>query len=174
MFLYHRLSLHPFPRPQSTEIAIDISQAKLVLFHNYGSVAAPCSPSQSPLLWQLLRLHHALSAFAGDSAVHLVSILFLARMPVDVSEATSVSRSSYLDSIFAIALQTPASPFSSFSRHLFSLFYQVHSDLAQALDSNSNPHQAFAPKDFLSECLYPFHHSKGSHRSSPRTGVIHL
>src|SRR6266480_3914494 len=112
MFHYHSLSLHPFPRPQSTEIAIDISQAKLVSFHNYGSVAAPCSPSQSPLLWQLLRPHHALSAFASDSAVHLVSILSLARMPVDVPEATSVSRSSYLDSIFAIALQTLAS-FSS-------------------------------------------------------------
>src|SRR5205807_6548996 len=62
-----------------------------------------------------------------------------------------------------IALQTLAS-FSSFSRHLFSLCYQAHSDLAQALDSNSNPHQALAPKDFLSECLYPFHHPKGSHR----------
>jgi hypothetical protein len=37
---------------------------------------------------------------------------------------------------------------------LFSLFYQAHSDLAQALDSNSNPHQALAPKDFLSECLF--------------------
>jgi hypothetical protein len=47
---------------------------------------------------------------------------------------------------------------------LFSLFYQAHSDLAQALDSNSNPHQALAPKDFLSACLYPFHHPKGSHR----------
>src|SRR5436190_20647571 len=105
MFHYHSLSLHPFPRPQSTEIAIDISQAKLVLFYNYGSVAAPCSPSQSPLLWQLLMLHNALSTFSGDSAVHLVSILFLARMPVDLSDATSVSRYSYLASIFAIALQ---------------------------------------------------------------------
>jgi DNA-binding transcriptional regulator YbjK len=28
MFHYHSVSLHPFPRPQSTEIAIDISQAK--------------------------------------------------------------------------------------------------------------------------------------------------
>jgi hypothetical protein len=40
----------------------------------------------------------------------------------------------------------------------------AYSDLAQALDSNSNPHQALAPKDFLSEWLCPFHHPKGSHR----------
>src|SRR6266852_5729381 len=32
MFHYHSASLHPFPRPQSTEIAIDNSQAKRVSF----------------------------------------------------------------------------------------------------------------------------------------------